>query len=56
MDDYEEEEADGYIAFGRALRPLDDVPEGLLRKKPIAVEEQIGQHSIFGLIKITLFE
>ena len=42
MDDYEEEEADGYIAFGRALRPLDDVPEGLLRKKPIAVEEQIG--------------
>ena len=35
-----DDDADDFIAFGKALKPLED--DAIIRKKPIAVEEQIG--------------
>ena len=35
------DDEDDYIAFGAPLKPLDDA--NIIRKKPIAVEEQIGK-------------
>lgn len=35
-----DDDADDFIAFGKALKPLED--DTIVRKKPIAVEEQIG--------------
>ena len=36
-----DDDADDFIAFGKALKPLED--DAIIRKKPIAVEEQIGK-------------
>ena len=36
-----DDDADDFIAFGKALKPLED--DAIIRKKPIAVEEQIGR-------------
>ena len=40
-----DDDADDFIAFGKALKPLED--DAIIRKKPIAVEEQIGNISLF---------
>ena len=40
-----DDDADDFIAFGKALKPLED--DAIIRKKPIAVEEQIGNTSLF---------
>ena len=34
------DDADDFIAFGKALIPLED--DAIIRKKPIAIKEQIG--------------
>ena len=39
-----DDDADDFIAFGKALKPLED--DAIIRKKPIAVEEQIGNISL----------
>ena len=38
------DDADDFIAFGKALKPLED--DAIIRKKPIAIEEQIGMKTL----------
>ena len=45
-----DDDADDFIAFGKALKPLED--DAIIRKKPIAVEEQIGTYIPLGSFRM----
>ena len=38
------DDADDLIAFGKVLKPLED--DAIIRKKPMAIEEQIGMKTL----------